>query len=455
MKPITATLLTCASLASPSDWPYWLGADRSLVGDGSPPTEWGEEKNVAWKVPVPGHGLSSPVVVGDTIYLTTAVVTEAGVAAAKTWAEEEAKRAEEETDTGRPRMAMTPPTEHELRVLALDLATGETRWSRTAATLTPHEGTHADASFATPTIAVDGGRVHASFGSLGIFTYDADGELLWSHDLGDMSVSGAFGEGTSPVLASGNLVILWNHEGDSFLVAFDAETGDEAWRRPRERGTLWSSPGVARVGERELVVVVGPSTVAYDAATGEVAWSIGGDGSPTEEPREIPRGEGGPIATPIVSGGMLFTSMGGRRGMLVGVDVASEAADEGLESERIAWKHTGDTPGITTPLVLDGVLYVMKRGGGMLGAFDAASGEAHYTAERLDAVARTYASLVAAGGHVYITGRDGVFELVRAGEAFESVAVNRLDDRFDATPAIVGDRLLLRGHDHLYCIARR
>lgn len=322
--------------------------------------------------------------------------------------------------------------------------------------MTPHEGTHGDGSFATPTVAVSGDHVIASFGSFGIFAYTKAGELVWSVDLGDQAVRGSFGEGSSPVIANGNVVILWGHNGESFLVALDLETGEEAWRQMRESATNWSSPAVAMVGDQEQIIVVGTSTQAYDAKSGELVWSIGGDGKPSDEPASEAGGRGasqrGPIATPLVADGRLFTSVGGRRGSIIAVTLDSEAEDKGLDSERIAWMHEGDTPSIPTPLAIGDTLYVMKNGG-QLGAFDMATGEAHYTGERLDAVSASYASLVATERHIYLTGRDGLVEVVRTGPKFESIAVNELDDKFDATPAIVGDRLLLRGFKSLYCIA--
>lgn len=443
------------------DWPGWLGGERGVVVEGTPPTEWSEDTNVKWKVAVPGKGSSSPVVVDGTIYLTTAVRTKSGEEAAKKESDEatddgDAERGGQRGRGGRGRgMSMTAATEHEFRVMALDLATGAVQWTRTASTLTPHEGTHADGSFATPTIAVHSGRIYASFGSFGIFAYDMKGELLWSTDLGDMSVQGSFGEGSSPVVAAGNVVILWGHEGDSFLVALDGATGEEVWSQAREKGTAWTTPAVARAGDSEQIIVVGTSTQAYDAETGELVWSVGGDGAPKEAPEGEGRGRrgaSGTISTPLIVDGYLYTVIGGRRSSIIAMDVESDASDEGLDSERISWVHEGDAPGIPSPLIVDGTLYAMKGNSGILGAFDVETGERHYAGQRLG-FSSAYASPVAAGGNIYLTGRDGTFEVVRAGETFESIAVNHLEDKFDATPAIIGDTLLLRGLDHLYCIA--
>ena len=482
---LASSALAAPTLAqqAPKNWSGWLGADHGVVTDGGPPTVWDEETNVSWKVPVPGRGLSSPVVVDGIIYLTTAVPTqsEETKSAPETDGESEGQAEDQPQDGrggrrgpgGRPggdaegrrggrgggpggRMAMTEASEQEFRLLALDLETGKTLWSKLATTLTPHEGTHADGSFATPTVAVSGDHIIASFGSFGIFAYNKAGEELWSVDLGDQTVRGSFGEGTSPVIGGGNVIILWGHSGDSFLVALDLETGKEAWRQVRAKGTNWSTPTVTKVGDLEQVIVVGLSTQAYDAKTGELVWSIGGDGKPSEEaePDSGRRGRSnrGPIATPLVANGRLITTVGGRRGSIISVVLDSDAEDKGLDSERIAWKHDGDTPGIPTPLAIEGTLYVLKDGG-QLGAFDVNSGEAHYTGERLEAVGSAYASLVATPEHIYLTGRDGSFEVVQAGKEFKSIAVNMLDDKFDATPAIVGDRLLLRGFHSLYCIA--
>lgn len=486
LTPLALSTLSGATHEPQRDWPGWLGAGHGPVAEGAPPVNWSETSNVRWKVPIEGKGLSSPVVVGGVVYLTTAVPTGAEPAS-KPEAEPEARPerpGRPDVPPGRPGaggrggfMSSTPPTEQEFRVLALDAATGAVRWSRLASTHTPHEATHGDGSFATPTIAVDAGRVYASFGSGGIFAYDLKGELLWQTDLGDMSVQGSFGEGSSPVVASGRLIVHWGHNGDSFLIALEGATGEEAWRQPRAPGTVWATPVVVRVGERELVVLAGPTTQAYDAKTGALAWFVGDDGQPKVEPAEPdgrggaggPAGRGGrggpgggggmtmgAIATAAVADGRIFTSTGSRRGALVALSIAppvSDAADTDAGAlDRTLWSHEGDTPNIPSPLVLDGTLYVMKGNAGVLGAFDVATGAPHYVGQRLAGVADSYASPVAAGGHLYFTGRDGTFEVVRAGKEFASVAVNRLDDKFDATPAIVGDTLILRGAKQLYCI---
>ena len=468
------------AFSSPGDdWPGWRGPGASGVGSGSPPSTWSEDSNIRWKVAIEGKGLSCPVIWGDRVYVTTAIPT--GEPAEESVEQADAAggaRTGQEQGGGRGGFGRgdgggggfgraVPPAEHDFVVMALSRKDGSVVWQRTLNTLTPHEGTHGDGSFATPTLAMDGQRIVASFGSFGIFGLDMDGEVLWDVDLGDMSVQGAFGEGSSPVLAEEIVVHNWDHEGDSFIVAIDSADGSEMWRRERPRGTNWTTPLIVECDGDMQVIVPHARTVAYDLFSGDELWSIG------SVPEEVsPRGQGGSgfgrgalsggrrggggrngvIASPVVADGILYLVTGGRSGGLHAVELASLSGDMGDDVEYL-WSETRDLPSIPSPLLYQGVLYALKQNSGILSAFDASSGERLYGPERLEGVANAYASPVAADGRLYLTGRDGEIEVVAAGAEFQSLAVNQLDDSFDASPAIVGGELYLRGLNALYCIA--
>jgi outer membrane protein assembly factor BamB len=354
-----------------------------------------------------------------------------------------------------------PPVEHEFQLIALDRADGSVAWTRTLRTAKPHDGSHPDGSFATPTPVSDGNRLVASFGSAGIFVTDMEGESLWDVDLGDMSIRNAFGEGSSPVLFEEILVINWDHDGDSFIVAFDVTNGDEFWRRKRDSGTTWTTPLVVEVNGMTQVIVGGERTVAYDLFTGEELWSYGADPAAAndgEGERGVRgRGQGraggggnGVMASPTFAEGLAIVPTGGREGVIV----VSPADMQGnvQDPEVCAWVEMRDVPGIPSPIASDGIVYIF-RSGGQLSAFDVQTGDRIYGPERLQAVANAYASPVAAGDKLYFASRDGDVEVIRMGEEFESVQVNHFDDRFDASPAIADGELYLRGALHLYCIA--
>ena len=368
-------------------------------------------------------------------------------------------------------MTKTAPSEQDYLLLAVDHASGEIAWTSKAITHTPHEGTHGDGSFATPTLVTDGERLFASFGSAGIFAYDLEGELLWQTDLGDMQVQGQFGEGSSPVLAGDKLILLWQHNGESFLTALNTSDGKPAWRAARPEGTSWTTPTVAG----ELVIVPSAAqTVAYSAKDGSVVWTYGEASPPanTEQPERREGGQGRPErggrggragrggfqsrsglkGSAVLADGMVYFSTGGRRG---GEFVALHAQKvEGEEETQLAWRTETDAPDVPSPVVVNGTLFGLKSNGGQLTALDVKSGEVRYAGERLEALGNAYASPVATAGHLIFSGRDGVFEVVAATEEFQSIHVNSLEDRFDASPAVLGDTLILRGHKSLYCIAK-
>ena len=321
------------------DWPGWRGPGGNGVAAGTPPIEWSEEKNVLWKTEIPGKGLSSPVSVGARIFLTSAVAT--GEAP-----EPQPEPQDQEGRGGRGGFGRggfgrgAPPVEHDFLVMALDHETGEVIWEVVATSATPHEGTHGDGSFASPTITTDGEKLFVSFGSVGIFAYDLKGKLLWNTDLGDMSIMFSFGEGISPVLADDKLMILWQHNGDSFLVALNTEDGKEVWRQKRESGSSWCTPTCVTTEAGTLVIVPGATTTAYHAADGQVAWTHkttasvqqggadrgGRGGRSGRGGRGGGGGGGGVISSAVADDGVVYLSTSSRGGSFLALHVETTTA---------------------------------------------------------------------------------------------------------------------------------
>ena len=401
---LIATALTfplAADLEHDSDWTAWRGARADGVAAGSPPVEFGEEANLKWKAELPGRGLSTPVIVGERVFVTSAVSAPS--------AGSDAADPEPPGPPGRGGPPPEPVTETDFLVLAFDRADGSVLWDHVARTQVPHQGTHRDGSFAAPSIASDGEHLFVSFGSYGIYAYDLDGELAWEVDLGDMDIRNAFGEGSSPVLHDDALFLLWDHEGASFLVALDKKTGAELWRTERAHGTNWCTPLVAQgKGGKAQVIVASSTTVAYDAATGEPLWTCGATLEPTEDesrpegrsdrgvrPEGPPGREGGDgrsgrgpgggsrrggiIATPLLHDGVLVYGTGTRRGgSIFALRVDEADGDEVEETGALLWTRDRDAPRIPSPIAHDGILYALKSTSGILAAFDLASGEPVY-----------------------------------------------------------------------------
>ena len=217
---------------APDAWPHWRGPEFNGVARGDAPLTWSDKDHIAWKVQVPGRGQSSPVIWGDRLFLTTAVPT--GNAPAPAPASGQSAY----------RGGGGPQAEQKLLVLAFDRKTGKQLWEKTVIVATPHEGFHGQyGSFASPSVLVDARHVIAFFGSRGVYCYTHDGQPVWQKDFGiKLRMIMAFGEGSSPALDGDKLVILFDHEGDSFLVALDKNTGRELWRTPRAPAV----PGPAR-----------------------------------------------------------------------------------------------------------------------------------------------------------------------------------------------------------------
>ncbi len=448
----------CLQAAEPggaSHWPQWRGPIASgEAPNAKPPTAWGEDRNIKWKVQLPGFGNSTPVIWGDCIYLATAI-TEADPATA-TEAIAPAQPAPDAAPTqggdgNRRRRAggggggfrsEAPKGKTKFALLALDRGTGKIVWQKTAREEVPHEGHHRDGSFASASPLVDGERIYVSFGSRGLYCYDLEGNLKWEKDLGDMQTRNAFGEGASPALHGDVLVLNWDHEGEDFVVALDKKTGVEKWRQKRDEPTSWSTPlVVVHEGKPQVVISATNRVRSYDLATGEQVWEASGR-------------TGNVIPTPVASFGMVYAISGFRGAALLAIKLGASGVVDGTDA--IAWKHGKSTPYVPSPLLVGERLYFLSGNNALLSCFNAKTGQPYYEAHRLSELGGgVYASPVAAGGHVYIVGRDVKAVALKTTDQPEVVSVNVLNDRVDASPAIAGNEIYIRGHQNLYCIAEK
>jgi outer membrane protein assembly factor BamB len=419
------SVLAAPDPAAERFWAQWRGPYATGVSKhANPPVEWSETKNLRWKVEIPGRGSSSPVVWSDRLFLLTAVPV--GVSGGAAHA---------------PRGGVQPRDVYRFAVIAIDRRTGKVLWERTAREERPHEATHQDnGTWASSSAITDGQRVFAWFESQGMFAYDMDGKLLWQKDLGEKKMRQQFGEGSTPVLQGNRIAIVWDHQGQSFIVALDALTGNEIWRVPRDEIDTWATPLVVEHEGRSQVVTNGMNRLrSYDLETGKIVWE-----SPGTTMNAIP--------SPVAGDGLVIVASGFRGNNVKAIRLA-EARGDISGSSAIAWNIDRDTPYVPSPLLYDGLLYLLKSNSGILSVLDAKTGKPHYQLQRLEGLAEVFSSPVGANGRVYLTSREGTTLVIRHGPTFEVVAKNTLDDGFDASPALVDNEIFLRGYKYLYSIA--
>jgi len=407
-----------------AQWPWWRGPlGNGVSPDGDPPVRWSEGENLRFKVAIDGDGLSTPVVWGDRIFVLSAVALDGAGESAAT------------DESG------VPLVKQRLLVTAYDRHDGSVEWQRVAVERVPHESHHLESGWATASPVTDGEHLYAHFGSAGTFAYTVDGDLVWKVDLGDMATRLGYGEGSSPALGEDTLVINWDNEGDSFVVALDKRTGKERWRRERPGElTSWSTPLIVpHEGRVHVIIAAHGRTRGYDIRDGAELWSVSGLGMNV-------------IPTPIYDRGMLYLASGKRDSpRMLAVDLRGARGDiDGTGAVR--WTLDRDTPYVSTPLLYRGQLYFFKHVSSFFTSVDAATGEKLFT-ERLS-LGNVFASPVGAAGRVYLTGRGGRSLVLEPGPTLKILAENQLDDGFDASPVIVGGDLYLRGRHFLYAVAR-
>jgi outer membrane protein assembly factor BamB len=443
MRLFTTALLTVslAFSAGPGDWPNWRGPANDGMARGDAPLRWSDTENIKWKAAIPGRGHSSPVAWGDRIFVTTAVQT------APTPPPPSAPAADDaQGQPGGGRRGRGGPgvggalVEHKLMLLCLDRKTGKTLWERVAKTAVPHEGYHPQyGSFASHSPVTDGKHVVAWFGSRGVYVYDLDGKLVWEKDLNvAQKIRLNFGEGTAPLLAGDKLILNYDHEGDSFIVALDKSTGKELWKTPRADGTNWSMPVVfTHAGKKQIVVTATKRVRSYDFETGKQIWECAGLGLNT-------------IPAPVAADGIVYVMSGYRDPNLLAIKLGREGDLTGTDA--ILWTNQKGNSYTPSPVLHDGKLYLLTDNG-MFSALDAKTGKPFYQQQRLPKPYNFKASPVGANGKLYLASENGDVIVVKMGETFEVLATNTLEGQtFIGTPAIIDGELYLRGQNTLFCI---
>ncbi len=438
------------SYAAADNWTHWRGpTGNGTAGDAVPPTEWSDSKNIKWKVAIPGRGSGSPVIWEDQVFVVTAVPTGASQPSTPAQPEAGQRPRGQRPNGGRRRGGGGrgagggggPLPTLQFQLLCFDRESGAKKWEQTCVEATPHQGTHSTNGYASASPCTDGQHVYAHFGSRGLYCFTMDGTLIWKRDdLGKMQIRAGFGEGSSPTLVDDLIIVPWDHEGQSYVAALNKTTGETVWKTERDEPTNWSTPLIVEHDGKKQVVINGQNKVrSYDLETGNEIWSCGGQ---TQRP----------CASAAAGDGLVFVGSGFRGSFLGAFRLDGNGDIEG--TDKVVWSVNRDTPDIASPLLSEGRLYFYKGKAGILTCVDAATGEPHYTASRIPGLGGIYASPIAAGGHVYLTDREGTTVVIKDADQLEVVASNSVGETVDATPAPVDNELFIRGEKHLFCISK-
>ena len=414
----------------PKNWHQWRGPEANGVSStAKPPTRWDEGTNVRWKVPLDGQGSSTPIVWENKVLLLTAINT-GKVDPSLPRPEDQPKRV----------FGITyPNTEYEFVVLCLDRNSGKELWRRTATKKIPHEGHHGDNNFASASPTTDGERLYCWFGSAGLFCYDLTGKKLWERDFGKVGMEASLGEGCSPVVHDGKVVIVRDQQRQSYIEVVNAKTGKTRWKANREEPGAWATPIVVEHGGKRQVITSASNRVrSYDLKDGRIIWQCGGL-------------TGNVIPSPVVDSGIVYCMSGYQGHVLLALPIS--ATGDISDSDAIVWTKRRGTPYIPSPLLYDGRLYFNQSNRAILSCLDARTGDTILERTRLPGISNVYASPVGADGRIYITGRKGTTLVLQRSRELKVLATNKLADAIDASPALAGSQLFLRGRRFLYCIA--
>ena len=455
---LCAASVSAQAAAANENWGNWRGPLKTGVAPkADPPVKWNPTEGVKWKVKIPGRGTSTPIVWGDQVFIQTAIPTGKKIASYPSAIPGPILAGQQQPQQPRPQaegggqgqgrgrgggggFGIEKPTEeHQFVLMSIDRKSGEIKWQHVARQEVPHEGHHKDHHFASASPVTDGEQIFAFFGSRGLYAYDMKGNLQWSKDFGDMRTRNNFGEGSSPALHGNVIVVNWDHEDEDFIVALDKKTGNELWRQPRNELTTWTTPFIVEHnGVTQVIVAATEKIRSYDLKTGRQIWECGGLGSNV-------------IPTPLVYEDMVYVASGHRDPAMLAIRLGKTG--DLTDSDAIVWRHKKGTPYVPSPLLYDGKLYFLSSNNNVLSCFDAKTGKPLFEEQRLQDVQSVYASPVAANGKIYFMGRNGTTAVLKNSAQFEVIATNPLNEKVDATPALVGKEIFVRGHEHLYCLS--
>lgn len=439
----TRVFLSCVSLAmatvmlDAADWPHWRGPrGTGVTSDTNTPVRWSATENVAWKATIAGAGVSTPIVSGDRVFVTS----QTGSGVRKPGNHPRLVQGEDAAALGERALAVSRASGDSERtffvVEAFSRADGRRLWERrieAEGTLTPVHEKH---NLATPSPVSDGQRVFAWFGTGQLVALDRDGAIVWQRHLGkeiapfDIN----WGHSSSPVVYRDTLILLCDHTPASYLLAVDVRTGKDRWKADRGKGRAsYSTPLIVEgTWGTELIVNSSERIDAYDPTTGAFLWHTG-------EPNRFP------IPSPVFHDGVLYASRGYRSGPYTAIRPGGRGD---VTATHVVWHMPTGAPYVSSLVHDAGVIY-MANDVGILTAVDARNGERIWQ-ERVGGVFS--ASPVAADGKVYFVSENGDTVVLRSARPPQVLARNSLGERSLASPAIADRRIFIRTDEHLYCV---
>ncbi|HTS31116.1 MAG TPA: PQQ-binding-like beta-propeller repeat protein [Bryobacteraceae bacterium] len=450
-------IIACAFAAEP-EWPGFRGPSSNPAAvNANLPDKWSKTSNIEWAATLPGLGWSSPIIAGRNIFVTT-VTTEGrakqpqvGTDYSNDYAAELSKqgfKGQELLDRLNARDFELPAevTVHYV-LYSIDLDSGKVNWKREFHSGHPPGGRHRKNSFCSETPVTDGSRVYVYINNLGLFAYDLEGNKIWNTPLENFPTILDFGTASSPTLVNDMVVIVNDNEKQQFIAAFDKKTGKQVWRTNRsihvkgsDRQTGWSTPFVWKNSQRTEIVTIGPGlAISYDLE-GKELWRLGGMSAM-------------PIPSPFAYEGLLYLNGGSGKAVAAikpGATGDLTTADGAKLNDFVVWLQPKAGTYLPTELAYEGGLYVLTHNG-ILTRFDAKTGTQTYKA-RIGEGGYFSASPWGYKGRIFCLSEEGKTFVIRAGDQYELLDSNDLDEMALATPALIGDRLILRTENHLYSI---
>lgn len=432
---LTIQMVARLSGEESENWLQFRGPGASGIADGRDlPEKWSATENVLWKVDLPGRGWSSPVVRENRIFATS-VVNLGNSELAKKGLYFGGNRPE------------PPDAVHQWKVFCLDLGSGEILWERQVREAVPQTAIHLKNSYASETPVLDEKHLYVYFGNVGVYCFDFTGKQVWSKEIEPHKTRNGWGTAASPVLHGERLYIVNDNDEDSYLLALDKNTGEEVWRTPRDEKSNWSTPYVWQNARRTELVTSGSGKVRSYDIEGNLLWSLEGMSSIT-------------IATPYAHDGLLYVSSGyvlSRFQPLYAIGPGAEGdislAEGATSNDWIVWSQSNAAPYNPSTLVYNDLLFVLYDRG-FLAAYNAADGSAVYDRKRIPNGRSFTSSPWAYNGRVFCLNEDGVTFVFSADGESKLLHQNKLaeDDMCMATPAIAGDKLLIRTAARIYCL---
>jgi outer membrane protein assembly factor BamB len=427
---ILILLFLLSSIPASGNWPQFRGPENNMIAPGTNyPAEWNDSLNVKWTFDISGESWSSPIIYGDKIFMTTSVK------------EETAAPTNQQADEH------LVPDFYRMELSCIDLKSGKEIWRQTAYHGHPTIKKHARSTYACESPVTDGKRVVAYFGMMGVYCYDLNGTLLWQKDLGVYSTRNNWGTGSSPALYQGTLFIQVDNEDQSFLVALDAATGREKWRATYDDKTNYSTPVIWENAAGIELVTVGKTARSFDPQTGELNWElkIGGQMA---------------VPSPVYNNDFIYLGLSGENykpGVLYSIKAGAKGditpGDSALVSNGVEWTLRDAGINSASPLLYDGLLYLVTGRSGELSCIDASSGDLIYM-QKIENMRACWASPWAFDNKIFFYDEKGVTRVVQAGRDFKLRAEHTLDDTFWASVAFSTDAYIVKGVKKLYCISK-